>query len=69
MISKIFMVIEILLKLFGLWKDFGNYVDEQRLKQDQEKEQRRNDAVDSTPDAKTPTDAWKDQEDIVKNEP
>lgn len=69
MFAQIFAVIEIVLKLFGLWEQFGIYMDAKRLKDAEEKSQRRDEAVDNAVKATTPEDAYAAQDGVASNEP
>lgn len=69
MIGNIFAAIELLLKLCGLLDGFINYMDAQRLKQDEEKRQRRDKAVDDEKNAQTIGDADEAQGRVVDNLP
>lgn len=69
MIGQIFVAIELVLKLIGLWDQFTEYV---RLKSIADREERRQDrdkAVDNQQSAKTEDEFDKAQDDISRNLP
>jgi hypothetical protein len=67
--TTIFALIELLLKVFGLFDGFTNYLDAKRLAEDEAKRQAREAAVDAAAAAKTAKDAYAAQDGIVNNEP
>lgn len=69
MIAQIFAVIEVLLKLMGLYDGFINYLDAKRLAEDEAKRQAREGAVDDAAKAQTPDDAYRAQDGVVSNDP
>ena len=68
-VSYLFLTIEALLKLVGLYNQFMDWSDKRRQAEIEEKEQRRDEAIDKAKEAKTPEEAWDAQEGIVSNEP
>lgn len=69
MITKIFLVIELLLRIFGVWDKFDEYMQARRIAEAEKRAQGRDDALKQGAAAQTPTDAWAAQEGVVKNEP
>lgn len=69
MIGQIFAVIELLLKLIGLWGQFSDYVDKKRTAEAEERRQRRDQAVDDLKNAKTEEEFNEAQSRIVNNPP
>lgn len=69
MFAQIFVVIELILKLIGLWDGFLSYVDQKRIADDAEKTAKRNKAVDDQKSAASEDDFDKDQDTIVGNKP
>lgn len=68
-LSSIFALLEVILRLFGLWDGLVNYLDAKRLADEQKKAQDRDAAVDKAKSAKTPDDAYDAQSGIVNSEP
>jgi hypothetical protein len=68
-VTQIFAIIQLLLKLFGLWESFCNYTDKLRAAEAAAKTERREKAVDDATKAKTAEEAWDAEERIVANKP
>ena len=66
---RAFLLIELLLKLIGLWEQFSSYVQAQKLIEDEEKRQRREKAIEDSKKAETDEEIWKSQDGIVDNSP
>lgn len=69
MFAQIFAVIELILKLIGLWDGFMSYVDKKRIADEAQKTADRNKAVDEQKNAKSEDDFDKAQDDIIRNKP
>ena len=69
MISQIFLVIELILKLFGAWEKFQDYSDKRKNAEAEERRQKRDKAVDDQQKAKTEDEFDKAQDTIVGNKP
>jgi len=69
MVSGIFSVIQLILKLIGLWEQFQDYSDKERLKASQERTQEREKAVDKQQGAQSEDEFDRAQDDIVKHKP
>ena len=69
MIAQIFLAIELLMRLFNLWDEFGSYVDAKREKDRVERDQKRSAAIDKQKNAESEADFDKAQSDIVDNLP
>ncbi len=68
-IASVYSVIQLILKLFGLWDDFLDYSDNQRKIAADKKQQDLEKAVDQSTKAETDDEIWKSQDDITKNMP
>lgn len=69
MIAQIFLLIEVILRLFKLWDSFGTFVDDKREKDRIERDQARDKAVDKQKNAQTEEQFDKAQDDIARNSP
>ncbi len=69
MFSSIFAIIEMVLKLLGLWDQFLSWSDSKRLVDSQKNTQDRNTAVDDQKGAKDETTFDNDQSAIVNHKP
>ena len=69
MISGIFGVVQLLLKLFGLWEQFLDYSDKARAAEAEARKQRREKAVDEQKAAATEDEFDKAQDEIIANKP
>jgi hypothetical protein len=69
MIGQIFLIIQILMRAFGLWDQFISWSDAQREKDRIEQDQKRNAAVDQQSNAQSEADFDKSQDTIVGNKP
>lgn len=69
MIAQIFLLIEVILRLFKLWDSFGTFVDDKREKDRIERDQARDKAVDKQKNAQTEEEFDSSQGKIVKNKP
>ncbi len=69
MITNIFSAIILLLKLFGLWEQFADYIDKARIAETEARRQRREKALDDLKNTKTEEDFDKAQSDVVNNPP
>lgn len=68
-IAIIYSVVQAVLQLIGLWDQFLDYSDSQRLAESQAKQQTEDAAVDDSVTATTDDQIWKDQDAITKNKP
>lgn len=68
-IAQIFTALQVLLKLFGLWEQFQNFMSAVAIKEAEERARALDQALKDAQNAKTPDDAWKAQEGVTKNEP
>ncbi len=69
MIAGIFAVIELILKLIGLWDQFLSYSDAKRAADAAAKQAALNKAVDASAGANSDDDIFKNQTDVVNNMP
>jgi hypothetical protein len=69
MFSSIFAIIELVLKLIGLWNGFLDYTDKKRLADAQKNTQDRNDAVDKMKGAANEDEFDKSEDDITRHKP
>lgn len=69
MISQVFAVVQLLLKVFGLWEQFLDYSDKARTAEAEERKQRREEAVDKQKDAQSEEEFDRAQDDIVGSNP
>lgn len=69
MIAQIFLLIEVILRLFKLWDSFGLFIDDKREKERVARDQARDKAVDEQKNAQTEEDFDRLQDDIVGNSP
>lgn len=69
MIAQIFLLIEVILRLFKLWDSFGTFVDDKREKDRIERDQARDKAVDKQKNAQTEEEFDRLQDDIARNSP
>lgn len=69
MIAQIFAVIELALKLVGLWEDFLGYTDKKRISDAEKNREERDKAVDDQKKAQDEAQFDKDQSDIVNHNP
>ena len=69
MIAQIFAIVALLLKVFGLWEQFGQYMDDKREKERVARDQARDAAVDKQKEAQTEEDFDKAQDAIAGNTP
>lgn len=69
MFSSIFSIIELILKLIGLWNGFLNYVDKKRIADAEKNRQEREKAVDQLKGAKSEEDFDRAQSDVVIRKP
>lgn len=67
MIANIFSLIQLILKALSLWEGFLDSVEAKDAADAEERRQRRNKAADDATKAVTPEDAWKAQDEIVRN--
>jgi DNA-binding transcriptional regulator GbsR (MarR family) len=67
--ASIFALIQLLLKLFGLWDQFRNYADTQFKKEIEERRQAREKAIEDLKNAKTEEEFDEAQERIARNSP
>jgi hypothetical protein len=68
-ITKVFLIVELILRLFKIWDKFGSYVDQRRAAEMEARAQAREKAIEKLKQAKTPDEIWKAQEELVKNGP
>lgn len=69
MITQIFAVIELVLKLIGLWEQFSAYTIQKSIADRAERKQQRDRAVDKQQTAQTEDEFDKAQDDISRNMP
>lgn len=69
MIAQFFAVVQLLLKLIGLWEQFLSWSDAKRIADAEQNRQERNAAVDEQKTAKTEEDFDKAQDSIVNHIP
>lgn len=69
MIGSIFAVIELILKLIGLWDQFLDYSDAKRRAQDEVKRQEREKAADKAANAETDGEIFDAETDVTNNMP
>lgn len=68
-IASIYSVIQLILRLFGLWESFLDYSDNQRKIAAAKKQEELEKAVDASTKAEVDDEIWKSQNDITKNMP
>jgi hypothetical protein len=66
-VAYVFLVIEFILKLFGLWKQFENWFDARRIAENEERRQRRELALEDLKNATTPEEIEDAQKRLVEN--
>lgn len=69
MLTGIFAVIQLLLKAIGLWEQFLDYAEKQKIAEAEKRNQDRNKAVDEQKNAKTEEEFDRAQDKIVDNSP
>jgi hypothetical protein len=69
MLGKIFLLIELVMRLFKLWDQFADYTEESRKAEVEKRRQDRAKAIEDSKKAESDDDIWKSQEDIVKHRP
>jgi hypothetical protein len=69
MLGKLFLLIELIMRLFKLWDQFVDYADEKRKAEVEKRRQDRAKAIEDSKKAESDEDIWKSQEDIVKHRP
>lgn len=69
MIAKIFLAIQLVLRLFKLWDSFLVYADEARERERLERDRKRDAAVDKQKHSQTEEEFDKAQDDIAGNRP
>lgn len=69
MIGQIFAVIQLVLKLIGLWEQFLDYSDKARVAEGQKNTQEREKAVDELEKAETEDEFDKAQSKIIDHKP
>ncbi len=69
MVAQIFLAIQFLLKLFGLWEEFQNFQDKQKIADAEKNKQDRDNAINEQKNAKDETEFDKDQAVIVDKLP
>lgn len=67
--GKIFLLIQILLKLFGAWEGLLDWIDENHSAEMDARALKRNAAVDNSAKADTDDEIWKNQKEIVDTLP
>jgi hypothetical protein len=67
MIAQIFLVIQLLLKLFGLWEQFLEWGDKKRAADAEARAQEREKAIEDAKKATTPDEAFDAQDRITHN--
>lgn len=66
---QFFALIQLLLKIFGLWEQFQNWYDEKKTADKQKQNQERNKAVDEQKKAENEEEFDKNQDTIVRTLP
>jgi hypothetical protein len=66
-LSYVFLIIEFLLKLFGLWKQFGNWLDGRMIQENEERRKKREQAIADLKNADTLEEIEDAQRRIVEN--
>ncbi len=69
MISNIFALIQLILKLSQLWEGFLDWMEERKIAIRSEKARVREAAIQAGMDADTEAAIWEAQQDVVKNMP
>lgn len=69
MIGNLFALIELILRLIGLWDSFLNYIDKKKIAAIEKNREDRNAAVDDQKGAKDEAQFDKDQDTIIKHLP
>jgi hypothetical protein len=69
MLTKIFLLIELVLKLFSVWDLFIVYVDEKYRAKIDENRKARELAVEDSKKAETDAEIWDSQDKIVRSQP
>lgn len=69
MITKLFISIELFLRLFKLWDRFMEHVDHTRALEAEARAQAREKALEDLKNAKTEEEIWRAQEELIKNQP
>lgn len=67
--GQIFMFIELILKLIGLWDDFSTYTVKKHAAEQEQRKQQREKSVDDSKKAESDDDIWNSQDGIVSNSP
>lgn len=69
MLTKIWLVIELIMKLFKLWDQFADHVEARRRAEAEEKRQAREKAIEDSKRAETDDEIFDSQDRIVNNKP
>lgn len=69
MFGQIFAIIQVVLKLIGLWDQFLDWSDQKRVAEAEERRQKREQAISDLDKAKTDEDIFNEQTKIVNNKP
>lgn len=69
MLTGIFAIVQLILKLFGAWEQFLDYADKQRIADAEKRNQDRNKAVDEQKKAQTEEEFDRAQDKIVGANP
>lgn len=69
MFAGIFSAIELILKLLKLWDGFLDWSDAKRKAEMEERQQKRDKAVDDSVNAQTEDEIWRSQDEITRNSP
>lgn len=69
MFTKIWLVFELIMKLFKLWDQFADYVEARRKVEAEEKRQAREKAIEDSKKAETDDEIFDSQDRIVDNKP
>lgn len=64
-----FAIIELILKLIGLWNEFGDYMDVKRKADIEKRRQERDKAIDDSKQAETDSEIWDTQDRITGRKP
>lgn len=69
MFGKVFVIIQLLLKLFGAWEAFLDWMDTSFSKELEERRQRREEAIAEVDKAESDEDIFDAQEKVIENKP
>lgn len=69
MIGKVFVIIQLLLKLFGAWEAFMDWMSDSYAVELDERAARRRKAIEESKKAESDAEIWESQDKIVDNLP